>query len=118
MEALSRIVVIELTGRVPACTALAYRSIPWRSMRSRDGRAKRLEIRLPANGCRMYVNANAPEEPQMKAGMREEDRQTEDDVARGKLGPRGVPGAPDTAKMTPQEDINIPKSGEFDGHAA
>lgn len=50
----------------------------------------------------------------MKAGMREEDRQTEDDVARGKLGPRGVPGAPDTAKMTPQEDMNIPKSGEFD----
>lgn len=50
---------------------------------------------------------------------REEDRQTEDEIARKNLGPRGVPGgAPDTAKMTPQEEKNIPKSGEFDGHTA
>ena len=28
----------------------------------------------------------------MKPGMREEDRQTEGDIAREKLGPRGVPG--------------------------
>jgi hypothetical protein len=33
-------------------------------------------------------------------------------------GPRGVPGGPDTVKMTPQEDKNIPKSAEFDGHTA
>jgi hypothetical protein len=49
---------------------------------------------------------------------REEDRQTEDEIARKNLGPRGVPGAADTAKMTPQEEENIPKSGEFDGHTA
>jgi hypothetical protein len=54
----------------------------------------------------------------MKPGTREQDRQTEDDIAREKLGPRDVPGAPDTAKMTPQEKKNIPKSGEFDGHTA
>jgi hypothetical protein len=53
-----------------------------------------------------------------KPGPREEDRQTEDEIARKKLGPRGVPGAPDTAKMTPQEGKNIPKCGEFDGHTA
>jgi len=54
-----------------------------------------------------------------KPGTREEDRQTEDEIARKKLGPRGVPGAPDTAKMTPQERKNIPKcGGEFDGHTA
>ena len=53
-----------------------------------------------------------------KAGTPEEDRQTEDDIARKNLGPRGVPGAPDTAKMTPWEDKNIPKSGEFEGHTA
>jgi len=51
-------------------------------------------------------------------GTREEDRQTEDEIARKNLGPRGVPGAPDTARMTPQEEKNIPKSGEFDGHTA
>jgi hypothetical protein len=53
-----------------------------------------------------------------KAGTPEEDRQTEDESAREKLGPRGVAGAPDTAKMTAQEDKNIPKSGVFDGHTA
>ena len=57
-------------------------------------------------------------EPPMKPGTHEQDRQTEDDIARKKLGPRGVPGAPDTAKITPQEEKNIPKSGEFDGHTA
>src|SRR6478735_9015046 len=51
-----------------------------------------------------------------KTGTREEDRQTEDEIARKRLGPRGVPGAPDTARMTPQEGKNIPMSGEFDGH--
>ena len=54
----------------------------------------------------------------MKPGTPDEERQTEDDFARKKLGPRGIPRAPDTAKMTPQEEKNIPKSGEFDGHTA
>jgi hypothetical protein len=54
----------------------------------------------------------------MKPATREEDRPTEDDIARKKLGPRGVPDAADTAKMTPQEDENLPKSGKFDGHTA
>jgi hypothetical protein len=40
---------------------------------------------------------------------REEDRQTEDEIARKNLGPRGVPGAPDTAKMTPQEEKKYPQ---------
>ena len=54
----------------------------------------------------------------MKSGIPEQDRPTEDDIARKNLGPRGTPGAPDTAKMTLQEDKNIPKSGKFDGHTA
>jgi hypothetical protein len=49
---------------------------------------------------------------------REEDRLTEDEMARRKLGPRGVPGAPDTAVMTPQSEQETPKSGTFDGHTA
>jgi spore coat protein CotH len=47
-----------------------------------------------------------------------EERLTEDEIARRKLGPRGVPGGPDTAKMTPQQEKNIPKTGVFDGHTA
>ena len=49
---------------------------------------------------------------------RDEERLTEDEMARRKLGPRGVPGAADSAKMTPQEAEQLPKSGEFDGHTA
>ena len=54
----------------------------------------------------------------MKQVTREEERLTEDEMARRKLGPRGVPGGPDTAKMTPQQEQELPKSGEFDGHTA
>jgi hypothetical protein len=45
-----------------------------------------------------------------------EERLTE--IARRKLGPRGIPGGEDTAKMTPQQKKNLPKEGEFDGHVA
>ena len=48
----------------------------------------------------------------------EEERLTEDEIARRKLGPRGVPGVEDSAKMTPQQKKNLPKEGEFDGHVA
>ncbi|HTV36342.1 MAG TPA: hypothetical protein VMF12_07910 [Xanthobacteraceae bacterium] len=48
----------------------------------------------------------------------EEDRPTEDELSRRKLGPRGVPGGEDTARMTPQCEKNMPKSGRFDGHTA
>jgi hypothetical protein len=34
----------------------------------------------------------------------EEERLTEDEIARRKLGPRGVPGGEDSAKMTPQQE--------------
>ena len=58
------------------------------------------------------------ERPTMSRETREEDRPTEDDIARQKLGPRGVPQGEDTAKMTPQREKKTPKSGGFDGHAA
>ena len=54
----------------------------------------------------------------MQRAINEEERLTEDDIARKKLGPRGVPGGQDTAKMTPQQEKNIPKTGNFDGHTA
>jgi len=48
----------------------------------------------------------------------DEERETEDQIARRELGPRGEPGKPDSAKMTPQREKKLPKSGEFDGHSA
>lgn len=34
---------------------------------------------------------------------------SEDDIQRERFGPRGVPGAPDPAKMTPQRETKTPK---------
>jgi hypothetical protein len=48
----------------------------------------------------------------------EQERETEDQIARRNLGPRGVPGSPDSAKMTPQQKKELPQEGEFDGHTA
>ena len=46
-----------------------------------------------------------------------DDRPSEDDIQREKLGPRGVPGAPDPAKMTPQRQKKTPKHID-PGHTA
>jgi hypothetical protein len=54
----------------------------------------------------------------MAKNIPEEERETEDQIARRKLGPRGVPGEPDQAKMTPQRDKKLPEAGDFDGHTA
>jgi hypothetical protein len=53
-----------------------------------------------------------------RENTREDERPTEDDLARKKLGPRGIPEGEDTAKMTPQREKKTPKSGSFDGHTA
>jgi hypothetical protein len=54
----------------------------------------------------------------MQKKIREEERETEDQMARRELGPRGEPGAPDPAKMTPQRKKKLPECGDFDGHSA
>ena len=43
-----------------------------------------------------------PDSPpnRIREATRDEERLTEDEMARRKLGPRGVPSAPDTATMT------------------
>ena len=48
----------------------------------------------------------------------EDDRPTEDDIARERLGQRGIPGRPSPTRMTPQREKKTPKSGSFDGHTA
>jgi hypothetical protein len=53
-----------------------------------------------------------PEKP------KDEERPTEDTLAREKLGPRGIPNGPGAPQMPPQQKKNVPESGEFDGHTA
>jgi len=54
----------------------------------------------------------------MQSKVQNEARLTEDEIARRRLGPRGVPCGEATVKMTPQRKKNLPKEGEFDGHVA
>lgn len=42
---------------------------------------------------------------------------TEDDIQREQLGPRGVPGAPDRARMTPQREKKTSENPD-PGHTA
>ena len=46
-----------------------------------------------------------------------EPAQSEEDQQRERFGPRGVPGAPDPAKMTPQREKKTPKHVD-PGHTA
>jgi hypothetical protein len=48
---------------------------------------------------------------------RDDDRPTEDDIARRDLGPRGKKGGPDTAKMTEDEQLQTPSTID-PGHTA
>jgi hypothetical protein len=66
------------------------------------------------------VSGNMPEKmyKTMRKNIPDEERETEDQMARRELGPRGEPGAPDPAKMTPQREKKLPKCGKFDGHSA
>ena len=63
------------------------------------------------------MTTKTPDKPsdKIREATREEERLTEDEIARRKLGPLGVP---DTATMTPQYEKNLPKEGEIDGHTA
>jgi hypothetical protein len=61
---------------------------------------------------------NSKRSSAMTPKSNDDERPTEDDIAREKLGPRGIPGEPSPAKMTPQREKKTPKSGGFDGHTA
>ena len=50
-----------------------------------------------------------------KPATAEADRLTEDEIAREKLGPRGVPGAPDTARMRRERTRIFPSPANSTG---
>lgn len=61
----------------------------------------------------------APNQPKFPRPLSEnrDHLKTEDDMQREHLGPRGVPGESDPARMTPQQKKNIPLD-PGDGHTA
>jgi hypothetical protein len=78
------------------------------------------QLKFPAFGRvpATYADVLAIWRREMQGRTPNEEKLTEDEIARRKLGPRGIPGGEDTAKMTPQQKKNLPKEGEFDGHVA
>jgi hypothetical protein len=68
---------------------------------------------LPSGFGRLLSGTNL-----LKSLNREEERLTEDEIARRKLGPRGVPNEADTATMTSEGKKNLPECGTFDGSTA
>ena len=60
----------------------------------------------------LFMEATMPNEPN---GV--EPDKSEDDIQRERLGPRGVPGKEDPAKMTPQREKKTPKNVD-PGHTA
>src|SRR6516162_7441364 len=61
---------------------------------------------------RLWFSALAAKESSMVKPREPNGREpdlSEDDIQRELLGPRGVPGAPDPAKMTPQREKKTPK---------
>jgi hypothetical protein len=48
---------------------------------------------------------------------RDDDRPTEDDIAKAKLGPQGVPGKPDKSPTADEDKLQLPKALD-PGHTA
>jgi hypothetical protein len=67
---------------------------------------------VPSNPEQARKEAQMPKQPS------EDERPTEDDLAKEKLGPRGVPGEPQQQKLPRQQQENITRRGKFDGHTA
>lgn len=55
--------------------------------------------------------------PEPNVGQDRYEHPSEDDTTRAALGPRGVPGAPDPARMTPQRKKKTPPK-YIPGHTA
>src|SRR3569833_658780 len=81
-----------------------------RGMKSRSAcPAASLEA-TPAASATTLEKEDAMTKPPEPNGV--EPSRYEDDIQREQLGPRGVPGAPDPARMTPQREKKTPKQGD------
>lgn len=63
--------------------------------------------------ARSAKKAATKERPKAQQG----DRLTEDDIAKAKLGPLGVPGQPDKPPIADEDELQIPKALD-PGHTA
>jgi hypothetical protein len=66
---------------------------------------------------RMAVTTSTTRRTAGRPKAQQGERQTEDDIAKAKLGPLGVPGAPDKAPVADADELQIPKALD-PGHTA
>jgi hypothetical protein len=63
------------------------------------------------------VMVQTPIEKATVRQARDDDRPTEDDIAKAKLGPQGVPGKPDKPPIADEDELQLPKALD-PGHPA
>jgi hypothetical protein len=63
------------------------------------------------------IMAQTPIEKAKVRQARDDDRPTEYDIAKAKLGPQGVPGKPDKPPIADEDELQLPKALD-PGHTA
>lgn len=111
------LLALEIVAPLLLLAVLIYGTVQWRRRHAADdaGEARTREL-YTGPQARTDRLATLREEvgfvPKDESGLL-----TEDDMQRARLGPRGVPGEPDPARMTPQRRKKTP--GKVDpGHTA
>jgi hypothetical protein len=112
MERTSLLIVVFPHGATNDCIRLCEMSIYFAAERLVSSGIP--EFWLLAWERRFYTDVNRPcaketSMPRNREPNGVEPDFSEDDIQREQFGPRGVPGRPDPAKMTPQRDKKTPK---------
>jgi hypothetical protein len=104
---------VYFVGALILLTVLIYGTLNWHY---RDRRQARKTDQIVRDRYAHKTNLIKTSKPQEPVDGREPDF-SEDDIQREQLGPRGVPGKADPAKMTPQREKKQPKHVD-PGHTA
>jgi hypothetical protein len=110
--------LLQIVGPILLLAALIYGTVQWsRRRRGADAAGEAATRRLYTDRTARADNVGTvPEEvglvPKDERGLL-----TEDEMQRERLGPRGVPGQPDPARMTPQRKKKTPEKID-PGHTA
>lgn len=118
LSALSLLTLIEIVGPILLLAALIYGSVQWsRRRRAADEAGEARTRRLYTDRAARTDDVGTVAEEVGLVPKDERGLLTEDEMQRETLGPRGVPGQPDPARMTPQRKKKTPEKID-PGHTA
>ena len=115
LHSLTLLTVVEIVGPTLLLAVLIYAAV--RAGRRRKLGAARNAIRDERTEALYERTDDGRSHADALSARHSGERMTEDDMTRAELGPRGVPGQPDPARMTPQRAKKTPKHLE-PGHTA